>query len=60
MRKHLMEPELFREFCAEFTKEVNRLRMERGADLTAMRDELPRIDRELSKLLAALKAGGPI
>nr|WP_244295001.1 zinc ribbon domain-containing protein [Paracoccus versutus] len=60
LRKHLMEPELFREFCAEFTKEVNRLRMERGADLIAMRDELPRIDRELSKLLAALKAGGPI
>ena len=55
-----MEPELFREFCTEFTKEVNRLRMERGADLTAMRDELPRIDRELSRLLAALKAGGPI
>jgi DNA invertase Pin-like site-specific DNA recombinase len=60
LRKHLMEPELFREFCTEFTKEVNRLRMERGADLTAMRDELPRIDRELSRLLAALKAGGPI
>ncbi len=55
-----MEPDLFQEFCAEFTKEVNRLRMERGADVIAMRDELPRIDRELSKLLAALKAGGPI
>ncbi|WP_104494269.1 recombinase family protein [Paracoccus denitrificans] len=60
LRKHLMEPDLFKEFCAEFTKEVNRLRMERGADLTAMREELPRIDRELSKLLSALKAGGPI
>ncbi|MDQ7264204.1 recombinase family protein, partial [Paracoccus sp. PS-1] len=60
LKKHLMEPDLFKEFCAEFTKEVNRLRMERGADLTAMREELPRIDRELSKLLAALKAGGPI
>nr|WP_246449377.1 zinc ribbon domain-containing protein [Paracoccus amoyensis] len=60
LRKHLMEPDLFKEFCTEFTKEVNRLRMERGADLTAIRDELPRIDRELSKLLSALKAGGPI
>lgn len=55
-----MEPELFRESCAEFTREVNRLRIERGADLTAMREELPRIARELSKLLSALKAGGPI
>lgn len=25
LRKHLMEPELFNEFCAEFTREVNRL-----------------------------------
>ncbi|GBQ42092.1 resolvase [Komagataeibacter saccharivorans] len=60
LRTHLMEPELFREFCNEFTREVNRLRMEHGADLVAMRAELPRIDRELAKLLTALKAGGPI
>lgn len=33
LRHHLMEPELFKEFCAEFTREVNRLRIERGADL---------------------------
>ena len=60
LQTHLMEPELFKEFCAEFTREVNRLRIERGADISAMRDELPRIDRELAKLLAAIKAGGPI
>jgi len=60
LRTHLMEPELFKEFCNEFTREVNRLRMEHGADLVAMRAELPRIDRELAKLLTALKAGGPI
>ncbi|ACI50844.1 Resolvase domain [Gluconacetobacter diazotrophicus PA1 5] len=60
LRTHLMEPDLFKEFCNEFTREVNRLRMEHGADLVAMRAELPRIDRELAKLLTALKAGGPI
>lgn len=60
LRTHLMEPELFKEFCEEFTREVTRLRIERGADLAAMRDELPRIERELGKLLAAIKAGGPI
>ena len=27
LRHHLMEPALFREFCEEFTREVNRLRM---------------------------------
>jgi anion-transporting ArsA/GET3 family ATPase len=55
-----MEPDLFKEFCDEFTREVNRLRIERGAGLAAMRDELLRIERELGKLLAAIKAGGPI
>ncbi|MGB8843560.1 MAG: recombinase family protein [Aliidongia sp.] len=60
LRSHLMEPELFKEFCEEFTREANRLRIERGADLTAMREETPRIDRELEKLLTAIKAGGPI
>jgi site-specific DNA recombinase len=51
LRTHLMEPGLFKEFCEEFTREVNRLRIERGADLAAMRDELPRITRELEKIM---------
>ncbi|RWO24876.1 MAG: recombinase family protein [Mesorhizobium sp.] len=60
LRTHLMEPELFKEFCDEFTREVNRLRMERGAGLTAMRDELPRIDRELDKLMKLILASDDI
>lgn len=32
---YLMEPELFKEFCAEFTREVNRRRMARYADQEA-------------------------
>ena len=60
LRKHLMEPALFQEFCTEFTREVNRLRMQRGADLAGWKAEYERADRDLSKLLAALKAGGPI
>ncbi|MGY4281260.1 hypothetical protein ACVWXO_000480 [Bradyrhizobium sp. LM2.7] len=28
LRTHLMEPELFKEFCQEFTREVNRLRID--------------------------------
>ncbi len=51
LRQHLIEPVLFGEFCAEFTREVNRLRMEAGASLEAGRSELTRIDRELPKLV---------
>ncbi|WP_342630175.1 recombinase family protein [Nguyenibacter vanlangensis] len=60
LRTHLMEPELFKEFCNEFTREVNRMRMELGADLAAMRNEIPRIDRELDKLLNLILASDDI
>jgi site-specific DNA recombinase len=60
LRTHLMDPELFKEFCSEFTREVNRLRIERGAGLTVMRAELPRIDRELDKLMKLILASDDI
>ncbi|ABL70064.1 recombinase family protein [Paracoccus denitrificans] len=57
LKKHLMEPELFREFCAEFTREVNRLRMERGADLEVARRELDKIGRQISQIIEAITDG---
>ena len=44
-----MEPALFREFCEEFTREVNRLRMEDRARMASTRTEAARIDRELKR-----------
>ena len=60
LRKHLMEPALFKEFCTEFTKEVNRLRIERGADLEGWKRELERIDKELDKIVDAIVQGFPL
>jgi hypothetical protein len=54
-----MEPKLFKEFCDEFTREVNRLRIERGADLKARKRELERTDRELDKAVQAILDGVP-
>ena len=51
LRRHLMEPALFREFCEEFTREVNRLRMQETASIDNARSELVRIDRDLPKLV---------
>ncbi|WP_416534510.1 MULTISPECIES: recombinase family protein [unclassified Phaeobacter] len=59
LRKHLMSPELFNEFCAEFMREVNRLRIERGADLAGWRSELEKVDRELDKMVDAILQGFP-
>jgi site-specific DNA recombinase len=57
LRTHLMEPELFREFCDEFTREVNRLRMEHGADLVARRSELTKVERQIKGIITAIKDG---
>ena len=54
-----MEPALFKEFCAEFTAEINRLRMQEWASQAAWEAELPRIDRELDRLVDAICDGVP-
>ncbi|MEJ5118883.1 recombinase family protein [Gluconobacter cerinus] len=59
LRTQMMDPALFREFCEEFTREVNRLRMEKGADLVALKSELPKIERELDKAIQAILDGVP-
>ena len=59
LRTHLMEPELFKTFCDEFTREVNRLRMERDAQIISHKRELERVDRELDKAVQAILDGVP-
>ena len=59
LRKHLMEPALFQEFGTEFTREVNRLRIQRGADLAGWKAEYDRTDRELDKAIDAILQGVP-
>ncbi len=56
--KHLMEPELYKEFCEEFTREVNKARMEARASLDSTTTEIKRIDRELDMLLDLILKGG--
>ncbi|WP_264820928.1 recombinase family protein [Acetobacter malorum] len=59
LRTQMMDPALFKEFCDEFTREVNRLRMEKGADLATLKSELPKIERELDKAIQAILDGVP-
>ncbi|MDW9658511.1 recombinase family protein [Sinorhizobium meliloti] len=58
LRYHLMDPALFKEFCDEFTREMNRLRMEGRATLDAAEAEVKKIDRELDTLLNLILKGG--
>ena len=57
MREHLMQPGLFKEFCEEFTRAVNRGRMDAASELTAKRAELKKIEAQIEKMLQAIMDG---
>jgi DNA invertase Pin-like site-specific DNA recombinase len=59
LRGKLMEPELFQLFCEEFTREVNKRRIQERTQIEADRRELARIERDLEKLVQALLDGVP-
>jgi hypothetical protein len=58
LRQSLMEPELFAEFCEEFTREVNRNRMGQSATLAAHKGELVKVERHIRTIIEAVKEGG--
>ena len=49
-----MRKDWFEEFCRQFAKEMNRLRMEQRAGLTSAKREVERIGRRIKKLLDLL------
>ena len=51
LEEKLLRKDFFEEFCREFTKEMNRLRMEQRAGLTSAKREVDRIGRRIKKLL---------
>jgi len=59
LQEKLLRRDLVEEFCNEFTREINRLRMAARAGLTAMEQELARVEAQISKLIQALKDGVP-
>jgi flagellar motility protein MotE (MotC chaperone) len=53
----VMRQDFFEEFCREFAKEMNRLRMEQRAGLSGSKRELERVKRDIQKVIEAIKAG---
>jgi len=51
LQEKLLNQELFAAFCDEFTREMNRLRMERRANLSSAKREVERVGARLKKLL---------
>ena len=57
LQDKLMRQDFFEEFCREFAKEMNRLRMEQRAGLSGAKRELERVRRDVQKVIEAIKAG---
>jgi site-specific DNA recombinase len=57
LRDKLMRRDLFEDFCREYVRELNRLRMERHASLSHGRQELAAVEREIRKFIQAIKDG---
>jgi hypothetical protein len=60
LKQHLMDPELFKEFCAEFIREVNRLKHDQAAQRSVLEAELTRIARRIRKIVDAIAEGVPV
>ena len=54
-----LRQDFFDEFCREFAKEMNRLRMEQRAGLTSAQRELARIEARRKKLVESIMEGVP-
>ena len=52
-----MRRDLFEDFCREYVRELNRLRMEHRASLSHGRQELAAVEREIRRFIQALKDG---
>ena len=59
LQRHLMDPALCTIFAEEYTRHMNRLRIERSATRSAERGELSKIDIELDRVVQAIMDGVP-
>lgn len=57
LQDKLMRKDFFEEFCRDFAKEMNRLRMEQRASLNGAKRELDRVQRDIQKVIEAIRDG---
>ena len=57
LKTKLLRKDFFEEFCREFAKEMNRLRMEQRAGLSSAKRDLERVKRDIKKVIEAIKNG---
>ena len=59
LKEHLMHPHCVKEFISEYHKEMNRLAATQDTDRDRLIRDLDKADREMKKLIQAIKDGVP-
>lgn len=59
LQSQLMEPELCKEFCDEYTRHLNQLRNEKNAHISAAKAELVKVAKARENIIEAIKDGIP-
>jgi len=57
LKSQLMSPELFKDFCEEYTREINRLRIEESSDIIGKKAELKKVTRQIDQIIDAIEEG---
>ena len=57
LQEKRLHQDLFEEFCDEFTREMNRRRMEHRASLSTAEHELERVQNDIRRIIEAIKNG---
>lgn len=57
LKHQLMDPDLFKAFVEEFTRELNRLSMSRSTQADMTKSKLARIEKQIDKLVTAIADG---
>ncbi|WP_299861649.1 recombinase zinc beta ribbon domain-containing protein [uncultured Roseobacter sp.] len=60
LNEHLMDAELCKLFCDEYTKQMNKLRREHDAALDHYKIEFDRVKKQLSQMVDAICDGAPV
>ena len=57
LKRHLLHPDLIREFVEEYSRELNLLRREQAQTQATARNELAKVERQIRGLIEAIKDG---
>lgn len=59
LRTHLMNTDLCKEFCKEYTEHLNRVRHDHNASIGKFHKEKAKLEREKAKIIRSIKEGVP-